>query len=573
MKSFIKYYKPHWKLLVLDIFSALIVSSIDLIYPMFTRDIINNILPNEQFDIAYKIGLILLILFIIKMVFEYIIGYYGHVLGTRMEYDMRKDIFSHIQKLSFRFYDNTKTGHLMSRIVNDLQDITEIAHHGPEDLFISIIKIAGSFTLLMYINVKLALIVFIIVPIMFLFMVVYNKKLKVVFSRYRESVADINAKAEDSISGIRVVKSFTNESVEIDKFNVGNENYKNIRSKTVKHIGIFDAGVHFFSNISIVITLVFGVYFYSKGLVNIGDIVAFIIYISLFTEPIRTLARFIEQYQQGMAGFRRFQEIMNIDPDIEDRIDSIELNKIKGNVIYNNVNFSYNTKENVLNNINLNINQNETVAIVGPSGAGKTSLCNLIPRFYEITEGTIKIDGIDIRDIKLKSLRQNIGIVQQDVFLFSGTIKDNIIYGKIDATNEEILLAAKYANAHEFIMNLPEGYDTNIGERGTKLSGGQKQRISIARMFLKNPPILILDEATSSLDNASEAIIQESIEKLSEGRTTLIIAHRLATIRNAKRIVVLSEKGIEEEGTHEELLLRKGCYFDLYHTSFDSLIK
>ncbi len=572
MKQFIKYYKPHIGLLLLDLFSAIFISLIDLYYPMVTRDLINNIIPNKQFSLIYQAGAILLVLFIFRMFFEYIIGYYGHVLGARMEYDMRRDIFNHIQKLSNNFFDNTKTGHLMSRIVNDLVDIAEIAHHGPEDLFISIIRVVGAFILLLYINVWLTLIVFAIIPIMFLFMVIYNSKLKKIFQKYRESVADINAKVEDSISGIRVVKSFTNEDYEKSKFDLGNTRYKNIRSKTVKHIGFFDAGVHFFSNLSIVITLVAGGYFVSKGFVNVGDYIAYIIYISLFLEPLRTLARFIEQYQQGMAGFRRFREIMDTEPEIVDKEGAIELRDVKGKIDFNNLKFSYNDNKGVLSNINLTVNPNETIAIVGPSGAGKTTLCNLIPRFYEIDEGSIKIDGIDIRDVTIESLRKNIGIVQQDVFLFAGTIKENILYGNIDASDEEILRAAKLANAHDFILELPKGYDTYIGERGIKLSGGQKQRLSIARMFLKNPAILILDEATSSLDNLSETIIQKSLEELTKERTTFIIAHRLATIRNAKRIIVLSENNIEEEGTHEQLIKNKGIYFDLYHSQFETLI-
>ncbi|MGD9678506.1 MAG: ABC transporter ATP-binding protein [Vulcanibacillus sp.] len=569
MKHFIRYYKPHWKLLVLDLTCAILISLIDLYYPMVTRELINEVIPNQQFSLIYQFGIILLILFFIRMIFEYIIGYYGHVLGTRMEYDMRKDIFRHIQKLSFNYYDNTKTGHLMSRVVNDLVDIAEVAHHGPEDLFLSMIRIIGAFILLLYINVWLTLIVFAILPIMFLFMVIYNRKLKKIFKKVRESIADINANVEDSITGIRVVKSFTNEDFEIKKFDKYNTKYKDIRSKTVKHIGIFDSGVHFFSNLSIVITLVVGGYFVSKGFVNLGDYVAYIIYISLFLEPIRTLARFIEQYQQGMAGFRRFREILETESEIFDNEDAKELKDVKGRVDFKNVKFSYSNKEVILSNINLTVIPGETVAIVGPSGAGKTTLCNLIPRFYEIDGGSLMVDGIDIRDVTIESLRRNIGVVQQDVFLFSGTIRENIIYGKLDASDEELLSAAVSANAHDFIVELPDGYDTYIGERGVKMSGGQKQRLSIARMFLKNPAILILDEATSSLDNLSEAIIQKSLEELTKERTTFIIAHRLATIRNAKRIIVLSENGIEEEGSHENLMNNKGSYYNLYHSQFD----
>ena len=572
IKRFIRYYKPHWRLLLLDLISALLISAADLIYPMVTRDFINNIIPNKEVALIFEVGLILLALYLIRMVLEYIVGYYGHVLGVRMEYDMRRDIFHHIQKQSFNYFDNTKTGHIMSRIVNDLFDITEIAHHAPENLFISTIRIVGAFILLLYINVKLTLIVFAIIPFMFAFIVIYNNKLEDVFGKLRKNIADINAKVEDSISGIRVVKSFTNEGYEVTKFNQDNQKFKDIRSKTVKHIGAFDSGMYFLSNLSIVITLVFGGYYVTLGKVNIGDLVAFLIYISLFLEPIKILVRFVEQYQQGMAGFKRFLEVLDIEPEIVDKKRAIELLHVKGTVEFCNVKFSYDNKKNVLANINLKVNHGETIAIVGPSGAGKTTLCSLIPRFYEIDEGSIKIENVDIRDVTQESLRKNIGIVQQDVFLFSGTIRENIMYGNINASEEELINSAKAANAHEFIMELQNGYDTYIGERGVKLSGGQKQRISLARMFLKNPAILILDEATSSLDNNSEAIIKESIEQLTKGRTTFIIAHRLATIRNAKRIIVLTDKGITEDGTHEELMEKKGSYYNLYHSQFQALI-
>jgi len=572
IKRFIRYYKPHWRLLLLDLISALLISAADLIYPMVTRDFINNIIPNKEVALIFEVGLILLALYLIRMVLEYIVGYYGHVLGVRMEYDMRRDIFHHIQKQSFNYFDNTKTGHIMSRIVNDLFDITEIAHHAPENLFISTIRIFGAFILLLYINVKLTLIVFAIIPFMFAFIVIYNNKLEDVFGKLRKNIADINAKVEDSISGIRVVKSFTNEGYEVTKFNQDNQKFKDIRSKTVKHIGAFDSGMYFLSNLSIVITLVFGGYYVTLGKVNIGDLVAFLIYISLFLEPIKILVRFVEQYQQGMAGFKRFLEVLDIEPEIVDKKRAIELLHVKGTVEFCNVKFSYDNKKNVLANINLKVNHGETIAIVGPSGAGKTTLCSLIPRFYEIDEGSIKIENVDIRDVTQESLRKNIGIVQQDVFLFSGTIRENIMYGNINASEEELINSAKAANAHEFIMELQNGYDTYIGERGVKLSGGQKQRISLARMFLKNPAILILDEATSSLDNNSEAIIKESIEQLTKGRTTFIIAHRLATIRNAKRIIVLTDKGITEDGTHEELMEKKGSYYNLYHSQFQALI-
>ncbi|QCX34450.1 ABC transporter ATP-binding protein [Caloramator sp. E03] len=569
IKKFISYYRTHTGLFILDMVCAVLISATDLIYPMITRQLINNIIPSKNVLLIFKIGLILLILYIFRMIFEYVVGYYGHVLGVRMEYDMRKDMFTHIQTLPIRYFDNTKTGQIMSRIVNDLNEISELAHHGPEDIFISTLMILGSFFLLLNINIKLTLIVFTIIPFMVYFTVIYNSKMRKNFRKIRESIANVNSRLEDTLSGIRVVKSFTNEEYEIDRFDENNNEFKCLRTKSVKYIGILHGGINFFSNLSTLLALIAGGYFVAKGEIKVGDLVAYLIYIGQFLQPVKRLAQFVEEYQRGMAGFKRFYEIINIKPDIFDKEDAIELKDVKGKVEFKNVSFSYNNKTTVLRDINLTVNEGESIAIVGPSGVGKTTLCSLIPRFYDVDSGNIYIDGIDIKDIKIKSLRQNIGIVQQDVFLFAGTIRDNIAYGKLNATEEEIIWAAKAANAHEFIMELEDDYDTYIGERGVKLSGGQKQRISIARMFLKNPPILILDEATSSLDNQSELIIQKSIEQLSKGRTTFIIAHRLATIKNAKRIIVLTENGIEEEGTHTELMARKGIYYELYKTQFE----
>ncbi|MCP2238981.1 ABC transporter ATP-binding protein [Thermoanaerobacterium thermosaccharolyticum] len=571
IKRFASYYKPHIWLFILDIVCAFFISASDLVFPMVTRNVINNVIPNKDFSLIYRFAILLAIMYFGRMILEYIVGYYGHVLGVNIEYDMRKDAFAHLQKLSMNYYDNTKTGYIMSRVVNDLNEIAEVAHHGPEDLFLSIIRIIGTFILLLTIDVRLTLVVFTIIPFMFLYMYVYNNKFEIIWKNVRETQAQMNATLEESITGIRVVKSFVRERFEKLKFDNKSSMYKSARSKAVKHIGIFDSSVNFLSNISVVITLAAGGYFISKGLINTGDLVAYIIYISQFLQPLTVLLRFVEQYQQGMAGFRRFVELMDTEPEIADKKGAIELKDVKGDIEFDNVTFSYDNKREVLSGINLKIKHGETVAIVGPSGAGKTTLLSLIPRFYEIDAGSIKIDGIDIRDVKLSSLRENIGIVQQDVFLFSGTIKENIAYGNLNASDEDIINASKAANAHDFIMELKDGYDTYIGERGVKLSGGQKQRISIARMFLKNPPILILDEATSSLDNKSESIIQQSIENLSKNRTTLIIAHRLGTIRNAKRIIVLTENGIEEEGTHEELMNRKGVYYNLYNYQQENL--
>jgi ATP-binding cassette subfamily B protein len=569
IKRFMKYYKPHIGLFILDMICALLISAADLVYPMVTRNLINNIIPDKNVQLIFKIGVLLVLLYIIRMLLEFIVGYMGHVLGVRMEYDMRKEMFSHVQQLPMSFFDNTKTGHIMSRMVNDLNEISELAHHGPEDIFISTIMIIGSFVILLGVNIKLTLITFTIIPFMIYFAMHYNKKMRSNFRKTRESLADINGRLEDSLSGIRVVKSFTNEEYEMDKFDDGNSNFKVLRTQAMRYLGAFGSGVNFFSNIATTITLVAGGYFVFKGEVKMGDLVAYLIYINQFLNPVKRLANFIEQYQRGMAGFKRFTEVMDIQPDIIDKPGAVEAGNVTGDVEFKNVGFSYEEKKDVLSGINLNVRSGETVAVVGPSGAGKTTLCNLIPRFYDIDSGEILVDGCSIQNITIKSLRQNIGIVQQDVFLFSGTIRENISYGNLDASDEEIIRAATAANAHDFIMELPEGYDTYIGERGVKLSGGQRQRVSIARMFLKNPPILILDEATSSLDNESEAVIQKSIEELAKNRTTLIIAHRLATIKNAKRIIVLTEKGIEEEGTHESLMKSRGTYYRLYSTQFE----
>lgn len=569
MREFIKYYKPHKALFFWDLLCAFLISATDLIYPMVTRKFINNYIPNKDIRNIVILGIVLFILYLIRLFLDYFVGYWGHVLGVRMEYDMRKKLYNHIQKMSFSFFDETKTGHIMSRLINDLNEISELAHHGPEDLFISIVMLIGSFILLLNINVALTLIIFSVIPILIWFTLTYNFKMRKSFQELRVSLGDINSTLEDSISGIRVVKSFTNEEFEEKRFDVGNDNFKKLRSKSVRYLGIFNGGINYLSNILSLVALIFGGYFVYLNKINIADLTAFVLFMGLMIQPVKRLAQFAELFQRGMAGFNRFSEILKIEPEIKDSINAVDIGKVKGHVEFKNVNFKYQeNNEDILSNINLEVKEGETVALVGPSGAGKTTLCSLIPRFYDVNSGNILIDGKDIKDVTLESLRNNIGIVQQDVFLFSGTIKENIKYGKLDATDEEIISAAKKANAHEFILNTENGYDTYIGERGVKLSGGQKQRLSIARMFLKNPSILILDEATSSLDNKSEAVIQESIKELAVGRTTFIIAHRLATIKNAKRIVVLTDEGIAEEGTHEELLSKKGEYFNIYNAQF-----
>lgn len=570
IKQFISYYKPHKWLFILDMVAATFIAATDLIFPQITRTFINDILPNNDMERLVKVAIAMFFLYIFRFVMDYVVGFYGHLLGVKMEYDMRKDMFSHLQKLSFKYYDETKTGHIMSRLVNDLNEISELAHHGPEDIFISGLMLLGSFGLLLNVNVKLTLIVFTVVPFLVLFAVFYNSKMRRTFRQMREKLSDINAGLEDSISGVRVVKSFTNEDYEEKKFDEGNNAFKKLRTRSVRQLGIFSGGINFFSNILNLVTLAFGGYFLYLGEINTGDLFAYIIYMGIIIQPVKRLANFVEQFQRGMAGFRRFSEVMAIAPDIIDKENAEELRDVKGTVEFQDVAFSYGDREAVLKNINLMVDEGQTIAIVGPSGVGKTTMCNLIPRFYELSSGGIYIDGKNIQEVTMESLRGNIGIVQQDVFLFSGSVYENILYGNLEATKEEVIEATKKANAYEFIMDMPNAFDTYIGERGVKLSGGQKQRLSIARMFLKNPPILILDEATSSLDNKSEAVIQESINELAKDRTTFIIAHRMATIRNAERIIVLTENGIEEDGTHTELMKKRGEYFKLYNSQFKS---
>lgn len=571
IKEFAQYYKPHKWLFLLDMVAATLVALTDLVFPQITRWFVNDIIPNRNLDLLWKVPVAMFGLYLIRFVLDYIVGFYGHLLGVRMEYDMRKSMFAHLQKLSFKYYDETKTGHIMSRLVNDLNEISELAHHGPEDLFISSLMLLGSFVLLLGINVQLTLIVFTVVPMLVIFAVYYNNKMRRTFRQMREKLSDINAGLEDSISGVRVVKSFTNEAYEEKKFDRGNDNFKSLRTKSVRYLGIFGGGISFFSNILNLTALAFGGYFLYQGKINTGDLFAYIIYMGLILQPVKRLANFVEMFQRGMAGFRRFTEVMAIKPEIVDKPEALPLANVRGAVEFQDVGFSYGDREAVLSHINLTVPQGQTVAIVGPSGVGKTTLCNLIPRFYELSEGTIAIDGHSIQDVTMESLRGNIGIVQQDVFLFSGTVYENILYGRLDAGRDEVVEAAKKANAYDFILEMPEGFDTYIGERGVKLSGGQKQRLSIARMFLKNPPVLILDEATSSLDNQSEAVIQASINELAKDRTTFIIAHRMGTIKNAERIIVLTEKGIEEDGTHQELMKKRGEYFKLYNSQFTSL--
>lgn len=574
LEKFISYYKPYKKMFFMDMFCALILSGIDLSFPIIVKYLLNDIYvknTNAILKYAIIIGIFMFFMYVIRFFCQYYITSWGHIMGAKMEADMREDIFTHLQKLSFSYYDNNTTGKLMSRVVTDLFDISELAHHGPEDVFISMLKIIGSFILLLNINVKITLILFLITLVMLYFSYFYNKRMRYIFKKNRVKIANVNAQIQDSLSGIRVVKSFANENVERIKFNQGNKEFLDTKEKSYYLMGRFFSMNGFFQGMLYLSVVVFGGVFISTGALQVSDLVVYILYINIFLKPIEKLVNFTEQYQKGISGFERFLEIMNTDPDIKDKKGAVEIKDVKGKVEFKNVSFSYDNKNSILNNINMNVECGKTVAIVGPSGSGKTTFCNIIPRFYEIYEGMVTIDGIDIKDIKLKSLRRNIGIVQQDVYIFGGTIKDNIAYGNSNATEEDIIKAAKKANAHEFIMELENGYDTYVGERGVKLSGGQKQRISIARVFLKNPPILILDEATSALDNESERYIQKSLEKLSQNRTTIVIAHRLSTIKNADKIVVLTQEGIKETGTHAELLLKDGVYAKLYNMQFEAV--
>ena len=546
---------------------AVLASAIALVIPLIVRYITSDVVYMQEGakERIIQLGIVLVVLVIVQFISNYYIANVGHVMGAKMEYNMRAEIFAHYQKLSFSFFDDQKVGQLMSRITNDLFDITELLHHGPENIVISLIKIVGAFIILMGISKYLTAAAFIMLPLMFIYVFFLNRRMRRAFKANRQKVAEINSRTEDNLSGIRVVKSFANEDIEMAKFKEGNDAFLKAKKNSYLYLGLFQSGMTAFILLVNIVVIITGAILIADGLVEIPDFIAFLLYINTFTEPIRVIVDFTEQFQNGYTGFERFTEILNIEPDIKDKEGAVDLTDVKGDILFEDVSFKYKDgAHRVLRHINLDIEAGSYVALVGSSGGGKTTLCSLIPRFYDVTNGSIKIDGNDIRDIKLKSLRDHIGIVQQDVYLFAGTVIENISYGKPGSTREEIIEAAKLANAHDFIMELPNGYDTDIGQRGIKLSGGQKQRLSIARVFLKNPPILIFDEATSALDNESENIVKESLEKLAKNRTTIVIAHRLSTVRNAERILVLTENGIEESGTHDELMAKNGIYAGLY---------
>ena len=563
LKIFFSYYKPHIGLFIIDMMCAFFMAAIDVAFPMFSRYALNTLIPNYQFKTFLILVVILFVGFCIHKGCNWFVAYWGHVFGNRVEQDMRRDVFDHLEKLPFSFYDTHRTGKIMSRATTDLFEITELAHHGPEDFSIAMLNLLGAFIMLLTIRWELAIIVFITLPVIIFIVITSRKKLSSASTRVKETTAEVNASLESSISGIRVTKGFVNEDYERQRFDYQNKQYSAAKQNRFRYMASFFSNIEFCNNLLSLLVLAVGGYFIMKGKMTLPDLVAANLFVASFVSPIKKLNNLVEQFATGMAGFNRFLEIMRTPVEPEDDSDAVEILSARGNISFKDVDFSYTPDFPVLTNINLEIHSGEKFALVGASGGGKTTICNLIPRFYEISAGSISLDGIDIRHIKKRSLRNQIGIVQQDVFLFAGTIRENIAYGKPDAMDAEIELAARRAEIHDDIMLMPNGYDSIVGERGIKLSGGQKQRVSIARCFLKNPPILILDEATSALDTSTEIKIQHSFDELSKGRTTLVIAHRLSTIKNANKIAVVNEHGIVEQGTHDELMAKKGEYYKL----------
>ncbi|WP_035391295.1 ABC transporter ATP-binding protein [Bacillus sp. UNC125MFCrub1.1] len=568
LKRFFSYYKPYMGLFILDFSCAVLAALLELSFPLAISKVMDDLLPNGDWDAIWFWGILLLVLYVISSTMHYVVTYFGHKLGINIETDMRNQLFSHVQRMSFRFFDKKKTGKLVSRMTNDLMDIGEIAHHGPEDLFIAIMTLTGAFGLMLSINWQLAVLTFIVVPFLIGLSVYFTKKMSAAFDKMFSSIGQFHSRVENNISGIRVVKAFGNESHEMDRFIEHNEQFRKTKLTTYQMMAVHTAVSHFLIKSVTVFGLVCGAWFVLQKNMTYGEFVSFVLLTGIFLGPIQQINAVIEMYPKGAAGFKRFASLIDQSPDEKDANDAIEVDQLKGDIVFEHVSFQYESDKPVLHDINLEVKQGETIAVVGPSGAGKSTLCSLLPRFYEWQEGTITIDGIETRKMTLPSLRRQIGVVQQDIYLFHGTIRENILYGKLDASDEEVWQAVEKAQLKDLVNSLPNGLDTIIGERGMMLSGGQKQRISIARIFLKNPPIFILDEATSSLDTETESFIQGSLEELSEGRTTFIIAHRLATIQHADRIVVLTKEGIKEQGRHEDLLEMDGMYRRLYETQF-----
>ncbi|MDN7243296.1 ABC transporter ATP-binding protein [Planococcus sp. N028] len=568
LKQFFTYYKPHKRLFIIDFSSAITVAILELAFPVAVQWFIDDLLPGGEWNSIVTVSVLLLAVFLLSTFLQYIVNYLGHKLGINIETDMREELFTHVQRQSFRFFDNTKTGHIMSRVTNDLFDIGELAHHGPEDFFIAIMTFFGAFGIMFWINPNLALVTLIVIPFLIWLITYCNIKMNHAWSSMYGKIADVNGRVEDSVSGARVVQSFTNEEFEISRFKKDNDKFRNAKLVAYKVMSATHSSIYMMTRLLTLLVLVYGAWLNYQGSLTYGELVSFVLFLNVLIKPIDKISALLELYPKGMAGFGRFRELINQEPDILDRKDAVAVDSLKGDIRFENVHFGYDDHKKVLNGIDLTLKAGETIAFVGPSGAGKTTICSLIPRFYDIQEGAITIDGIDIRDMTKKSLRSHIGIVQQDVFLFTGTIRENIAYGKQNATDEEILAAARKAHLEDFVSKLPAGYETQIGERGLKLSGGQKQRLAIARMFLKNPPILILDEATSALDTETERVIQEALSELAENRTTLIIAHRLATIRDADRVIVVTEDGIAEQGGYSELLEHDGIFANLHRIQF-----